>query len=164
MLFLFLWIIWHDMVVSIKRGVCCTIKLFYREIKTQFSTFLIMLWNTWNLIFCFFVLIIELFTKHPVHNRMVLLNRTIHILEVALTLMIHMHISQYFWFDTILCACHLINKMSSSILHGQNTFSCPHHGKNMFPLLPRVIGCIYFVQDLTLGLDELSPRSMKCVF
>jgi len=28
----------------------------------------------------------------------------------------------------------------------------------------RVFGCTYFIQDLSSGLDKLSPKSIKCVF
>ena len=31
-------------------------------------------------------------------------------------------------------------------------------------MTPRVFGCTCFVQDLSLGLDKLSSRSIKCVF
>jgi len=31
-------------------------------------------------------------------------------------------------------------------------------------MTPRVFGCICFSQDLSSGLDKLSPRSIKCVF
>lgn len=61
----------------------------------------------------FFVLIMELFTKYHVHThfkQIVLLNRNIHILDVACTLMIPMYVLKYLQYD-FLSAYHLINTM-----------------------------------------------------
>jgi len=79
-------------------------------------------------------------------------------------MMIYMHVPKYLWADAVLSACHLINRMPSSILHGKISFSCLYPGKSIFSVPPHVFGCTYFVQDLSLGLDKLSPRSIKCVF
>ena len=40
-----------------------------------------------------------------------------HILDVARTMMIHMHVLKYLWVDAVLSACHLINRMPSSVFH-----------------------------------------------
>jgi len=50
----------------------------------------------------------------------------------------------------------------SFVLNGQFSFSCLYPTK--FFSIARVFGSTCFVQDLTLGLDKLSPRSIKCVF
>ena len=85
-----------------------------------------------------------------------------HILDVARTMMIHMHVPKYLWADVVLSACHLINRMPSSVLHGKISFSCLYPDKSIFSVPPAC--CICFVQDLSPGLDKLSPRSIKCVF
>ena len=64
----------------------------------------------------------------------------------------------------MLNACHLINKMPSSILNDQVSFSCLYSNKSFFFMAPRVFGCTCFVQDFSPGLDKLSPRSIKCIF
>ena len=79
-----------------------------------------------------------------------------HILDVARTLMIHMSV--------VLSACYLINRMLFSFLNKRSLFSCLYANKNPFSVTPCVFGCTCFVQDLSLGLDKLSPRSLKCVF
>jgi len=61
-------------------------------------------------------------------------------------------------------ACHLINRMPSSVLGGKNPFSCVHPYKNVFSMTPRVFDCTCFVQNLFPGLDKLSIRSIKFVF
>lgn len=47
-----------------------------------------------------------------------------YIQDVAHVMMIHMCVPTYLWFDAILCACHQINRMSSSFLYGNTSFSC----------------------------------------
>ena len=77
--------------------------------------------------------------------------------------MIHMSVPKYLWSDAILSACYLINKTPSSVLDSEISFSCFYPTKSVFSMTPCVFGCTYFVQDLSLGLDKLSPRSIKCV-
>ena len=105
-------------------------------------------------------LFIKLLTlTHP--NRIVLLNANIDtILDIARTMMIHMHIVKYLWYDAMLSSCHLINRMPSSILNDQVLFSYPYPTKNSFSIT-RVFGCTCFVQDLCPGLNKLFPRSIK---
>jgi len=87
-----------------------------------------------------------------------------HILNVTRTIMIHMHVLKYLWVDAVLSACHLINKMPSSVLHSKIPFSCVYPDKSIFSVSQRVFACTCFVQDLSPGLNKLSPRSIKCVF
>jgi len=54
--------------------------------------------------------------------------------------------------------------MPSSVLHGKIPFSCLYLDKSIFSVPPRVFGCTCFAQDLSPGLDKLSPRSIKYVF
>lgn len=78
--------------------------------------------------------------------------------------MIHMHVPNYLWFDVILCTCDFINRMSFFLLHDRTPFSRLYPDTIIFFLLPRVFGYTCFVQDLTLSLDKLFPRTIKCVF
>ena len=43
-----------------------------------------------------------------------------HILDIARTIMIHMSVLKYLWSDDVLSACHLINRMPSSVLDKKN--------------------------------------------
>jgi len=79
-------------------------------------------------------------------------------------MMIHMHVLKYLWANAVLNACHLINRMPSSVLYGKLSFSCLYPDKSIFSVPPHIFDCTCFVQDLSLGLDKLSPRSIKCVF
>ena len=73
------------------------------------------------------------------------------ILDVARTIMFHMHVPKYLWSETVLSACHLINKMLSSVLGGKTPFSCLHPHKSVFSITPSVFDYTYFVQDYLLG-------------
>jgi len=78
--------------------------------------------------------------------------------------MIHMSILKYLWSDAVLSACHLINRMPSSVVDDKILFSYLYPTKSVFSMTPRVFSCTCFVQDLSPGLDKLSPRSNKYVF
>jgi len=75
-----------------------------------------------------------------------------------------MHVFKNFWTEVILCACHLINKLSSSVLQNKISFSCMYPDKPTFSIVHRVFDSTYFVQNLQPGLDKLKPIAIKCVF
>lgn len=109
---------------------------------------IIILWSIWKLIFFYFVQIMELFVKHFVltrPNKMMLQKKYtyIHILDVACTLVIHIHILRYLWYNAVLCAYYLINGMYF-ILHNKTPFSFLYP-YNHVPLPPQVVRCTYFV-------------------
>ena len=54
--------------------------------------------------------------------------------------------------------------MSSSVIDKISPFSCIYPNKTSFSMTLRIFGCTCFVQDLSSGLDKLSPRFIKCVF
>ena len=87
---------------------------------------------------------------------MELLKENKYILDVAKTLMIHMSVPKYLWSDVVLNACYLINMMHS-VLNKSSPFSCLYTNKNS-SVPPSVFRCTYFVQDLSPGLDKLSPN------
>jgi len=109
---------------------------------------------------------IALFIKHHAFIlpfKIVLLNANIDIFWMSLGPWWHMSIPKNLWSDTILSACHLINKMSSPVLDGKILFYCLYLTKSVFSTTLSVFGYNCFVQDLSPGLDNLSPRFIKCV-
>ncbi|KAL0326609.1 UNVERIFIED_CONTAM: Retrovirus-related Pol polyprotein from transposon RE2 [Sesamum angustifolium] len=87
-----------------------------------------------------------------------------HLLDVARTIMTHMHVPKSYWGDAVLTACYLINRMPSTVLHGDTPYSCLFPDKPLFGIAPRVFGCVCFVHIHSPNLDKLSPRSVKCIF
>ena len=73
--------------------------------------------------------------------------------------MIHMHIPKYFWAGIVLISCHLIIRVYSSNLDGKIPFSVFYPKKEPFDLPPKVFECVYFVQILKKGHDNLDPRA-----
>ena len=55
-------------------------------------------------------------TSYSHLNKMELLNVNIDFPYVARIMMIYMSVPKYLWFDAVLSACHLINRMSSVFL------------------------------------------------
>ncbi|XP_043705360.1 uncharacterized protein LOC122655212 [Telopea speciosissima] len=90
--------------------------------------------------------------------------KNIHIFEVARTIMFHMHVLKHFWCEGVLTAYYLINRMPSSVLANKSSFSIIFPGQPIFRLPPRVFGCVYFVQNIHVNSDKLSPRFAKCIF
>ncbi|XP_042946557.1 uncharacterized protein LOC122279793 isoform X1 [Carya illinoinensis] len=87
-----------------------------------------------------------------------------HLLDVTRALLLHMHVPKRFWSDGVLTACHLINRMPSSILNGSSPFSVLFPSSSPFSLPPKIFGCVCFVHNLGPGFDKLDPRSTKCLF
>ena len=90
--------------------------------------------------------------------------RNRHLVEIALTLLLHNKIPQRLWGDAILAACYLINRMPSFVLHDQIPYSILLPTQPLFYLPPRVFGCVCFVHILTLRQGKLPTKATKCVF
>jgi len=87
-----------------------------------------------------------------------------HLLETARSLMLNSNVPTHHWGDAVLTACFLINMMPSSSLENQIPYSIIFPHDPLFHVSPRVFGCTCFVHDLSLGLDKLSAKAIKCVF
>ena len=133
------------------------IELFHNEIKTQFSTSIRVfrtdnaleyIKNDVSLFSSKNEIIHQTSCSHTSQQNGVAERKHRHILDVARIMMIHMHVPKYLWVDAVLCACHLINRMPSSVLHDKISFSCLYPDKSIFSVPPRVFGCTCFVQDV----------------
>ena len=87
-----------------------------------------------------------------------------HLLKVTRALKFHMRVPKSYWNDAILTTCHLINLMSSIVLGGHIPYSMLSLDAPLFPLPPKIFGCVHYVHILGPGSDKLDPRSIKCVF
>jgi len=74
-------------------------------------------------IFCFKNEIIhQTSCSHTSQQNGVIERKYKHILDVARTMMIHMSVLKYLWYDVVLSACHLINRMPSTVLDNISQF------------------------------------------
>ena len=87
-----------------------------------------------------------------------------HLLEVTRALKFHIHVSKSYWSDAILTACHLINRMPSTVLGGQIPYTVLSPDAPLFHLPPKIFGCVCYIHILGPMSDKLNPKSIKCVF
>ena len=71
-----------------------------------------------------------------------------HLLETARALLFQMNVSKPFWADAVSIACFLINRMPSSVLHGEIPYKILFPNKSLFPVDPRIFGSTCFVRDV----------------
>ena len=109
----------------------------------------------------------RLFIKPPAHTSQqngVAECKHRHILDVAQTMIIYIHVLKYLSVDTVLSVCYLINRMPSLVLYGKIPFPYLYPNKSIFSVPLHVFSFTCFVRDFSPGLNKLSPRSIKCVF
>ncbi|KAK8935456.1 hypothetical protein KSP39_PZI013609 [Platanthera zijinensis] len=87
-----------------------------------------------------------------------------HLLDVARSLMLHMHVPKVYWNFAVSTACFLINRIPSSVLQNATSFSLLFPSAQAFPLTPRVFGCTCFVHTLGPTIDKMDPRAAKHIF
>ncbi|PRQ47582.1 putative RNA-directed DNA polymerase [Rosa chinensis] len=90
-----------------------------------------------------------------------------HVLDIARSHLFSAHMPKYLWGDAILTACHLINRLPSSVLNGQTPYAAlsNHVSVPSFSNLPaRVFGCVVFVHVPKNQRSKLDARALKCVF
>lgn len=92
------------------------------------------------------------------------LRKNRHIMEDTHSLIFEMRVPKLFWGDAVLTACHLINCMPSSVLHGTIPFSLLFPSQVLFSLPPKVFWCVCFVCDHCPNMTKLDPKAIKCLF
>ncbi|KAK8936826.1 hypothetical protein KSP39_PZI012397 [Platanthera zijinensis] len=87
-----------------------------------------------------------------------------HLLDVARSLMLQMHVPKPYWNFAVSTACFLINHLPSFILNYGTPFSILFPSTPAFPLPPRVFGTLCYVHRLGPSSDKLDPRAAKHIF
>ncbi|KAA0062501.1 Beta-galactosidase [Cucumis melo var. makuwa] len=91
-----------------------------------------------------------------------------HLLKVARSLMLSTSPPSYLRGDAILTATHLINRMSSRILHLQTPLNClkeSYPSTRLVSEVPlRVFGCTAYVHNFGFNQTKFTPRVQACVF
>ncbi|XP_062103747.1 uncharacterized protein LOC133814853 [Humulus lupulus] len=87
-----------------------------------------------------------------------------HLLETTRALLFQMYVPKHFWADAVSTACFLINRMPSSVLHGEIPYKILFPDRSLFPVNPRIFGSTCFARDVCPNVTKLDPKSLKCVF
>ncbi|KAK8954626.1 hypothetical protein KSP39_PZI001744 [Platanthera zijinensis] len=87
-----------------------------------------------------------------------------HLLDVARSLMFQMHVPVEYWNFAVSTACHLINRLPSSVLNFASPLQLLSPATNPTSLTPRVFGCVCYVHHLGPPSDKLAPRAAKYMF
>ena len=87
-----------------------------------------------------------------------------HLLETARVRLFQMHVPKHFWADAVSTAYFLINKMPSSVLNWETPYHQLFPNNPLFPIEPKVFGCICFIRDVCPQVSKLDPKSLKCIF
>ena len=75
-----------------------------------------------------------------------------------------MHVPKHLWANAVSTACFLINRMPSSVLNWATPYHQLFPNNPLFPIDPKVFGCICFVRDVCPHVSKLYPKSLKCIF
>ena len=154
-------------------GLYSIFKSFYMEIKTRFNASLRIFWSD-NAREYFYTSLSQFFNDHGIIHQSscphtsqqngVVECKMRHLLEVTRALKFHMHVPKSYWSDAVLTACHLINRIPSTVLGSQIFYTVLSPDAHLFHLPSKIFGCVCYVHILGLGSDKLDPRSIKCVF
>jgi len=81
-----------------------------------------------------------------------------HLAETTQTLLLSANVLVHHWGDSF-----LINRKPSSSLENKTPHSILFPNEPLYHVSPKVFGCTCFVHDVSLGLDKLTARAIKCV-
>ncbi|KAA0066246.1 putative mitochondrial protein [Cucumis melo var. makuwa] len=55
-------------------------------------------------------------------------------------------------------------RMPSSVLNGEISYRVLFPTKSLFPITPKIFGCVCFVRDVRSHHTKLDPKSLKCIY
>ena len=64
----------------------------------------------------------------------------------------------------VLTATYLMNRTLSRVLHGKAPLHVLKSDATLFPILPQVFGCTYFVQNRSPTRTKLNNKVVRCIF
>jgi hypothetical protein len=86
-----------------------------------------------------------------------------HILEMALTLLAHSHLSNRYWVDAFLMAVYIVNRLPTPVLQHHSPYFKLYNKESDYQKL-RVFGCLCYPLLRPYGLHKLEYRSKPCIF
>ncbi|KAL5729693.1 hypothetical protein ACHQM5_002605 [Ranunculus cassubicifolius] len=75
-----------------------------------------------------------------------------------------MNVPKNYWHMAVLTASYLLNRTPSRILHGKPPLRLLHPDKILFPVVPRIFGCVCYVQNRSPTCTKLDDKAIKCIF
>ena len=87
-----------------------------------------------------------------------------HIMSIVRCLLCSMHVPKSYWHMVVFIAVYLMNRTPSQVLHGIAPLQFLMPDSTLFSILPRVFGCIWFVQNCSLTRTKLDNKSIRCIF
>ena len=75
-----------------------------------------------------------------------------------------MNVPKHFWADAVSTTCFFINRMPLSVLNWATSYHKLFPNNPLFPIDPKVFGCICFVRDVCPQVFKLDLKSLKCIF
>jgi hypothetical protein len=85
------------------------------------------------------------------------------ILEMALTLLAHSHLSNRYWVDAFLMAVYIVNRLPTPVLQHHSPYFKLYNKESDYQKL-RVFGCLCYPLLRPYGLHKLEYRSKPCIF
>ena len=78
--------------------------------------------------------------------------------------MFSMQVPKPYWGKAVLIAAYLINRLPTRVLGKKSPVELLTQSSPLFPIPPRVFGCVSFVHNQSLTRKKLDPRALKCIF
>ena len=78
--------------------------------------------------------------------------------------MFSMQILKPYWREAVLTVAFLINRLPTRVLGKKSPIELLTHSSSLFPIPPKVFGCVSFVHNHYPTRKKLDPRALKCVF
>ena len=86
-----------------------------------------------------------------------------HLLETARALFFQSRVPTRFWGECLLCATHLINRMTLSSVNFQSPYELLYGHKPSLTHL-KVFGCLCYVSTIKAHRSKFEPRALSCIF
>ena len=87
-----------------------------------------------------------------------------HFLDIARSLIFSVKALKTYWGDAVLIAAYLINSLPSRVLNKKAPVEVLSTPSVLFPIVPRIFGCVCFVHNHSPSRGKLDPRAIRCVF
>ena len=103
------------------------------------------------------------YTNTPQQNG-VAEHKNCHMLEFAKSMLFAIQVPKPYWGEVILTAAYLINCLPTHVISKKDPIELLTSPPSIFPIPPKVFGCVCFVHNHSPSQRKLDPHALKCVF